>query len=70
MKYASLLCLLSLVLLAATCRKSDKLAAELVDKTWLHSFEEDAGDTVVYRPNTFEFPRPAAALALHWSLAA
>ena len=56
MKYASLLCLLSLVLLAATCRKSDKLAAELVDKTWLHSFEEDAGDTIVFRPNTFEFP--------------
>lgn len=56
MKYPSLLCLLSLVLLAATCRKSDKLAAELVDKTWLHSYEEDAGDTIVYRPNTFEFP--------------
>ena len=56
MKYASLLCLLSLVLLAATCRKSDKLAAELVDKTWLHSFEEDTGDTIVFRPNTFEFP--------------
>lgn len=56
MKYATLLCLLSLVLLAATCRKSDKLAAELVDKTWLHSYEEDAGDTVVYRQNTYEFP--------------
>lgn len=56
MKYASLLCLLSLVLLAATCRKSDKLAAQLVDKTWLHSYEEDSGDTVVFRPNTFDFP--------------
>lgn len=51
-----MLCLLSLVLLAATCRKSDKLAAQLIDKTWLHSYEEDSGDTVVFRPNTFDFP--------------
>ncbi len=27
-----------------------------MDKTWLHSFEEDAGDTTVYRPNTYDFP--------------
>ncbi|MHA6249691.1 hypothetical protein ACXYMU_17240 [Pontibacter sp. CAU 1760] len=56
MKYASLLCLLSLVLLAATCHKKDKLAEALVNKTWLHSFEEDEGDTIVYRPNTYNFP--------------
>lgn len=56
MKYASLLCLLCLVLVAVTCKKTDKLAAALIDKTWLHSFEEDAGDTLVYRPNTYEFP--------------
>ncbi|MCJ8165144.1 hypothetical protein MKJ04_09850 [Pontibacter sp. E15-1] len=56
MKYASFLCLISLMLLAATCKKSDKLATALVNKTWLHSFEEDSGDTVVYRPNTFDFP--------------
>ena len=56
MKYTSLLCLLCLMLVALTCKKSDKLAAELIDKTWLHSFEEDSGDTLVYRPNTFDFP--------------
>lgn len=56
MKNASLLCLLCLVLVAVTCKKSDKLAAALIDRTWLHSFEEDAGDTLVYRPNTYEFP--------------
>ncbi|MFD3000072.1 hypothetical protein ACFS7Z_06850 [Pontibacter toksunensis] len=56
MKYASLLCLLCLVLAAVTCKKTDKLAAALIDKTWLHSFEEDNGDTLVYRPNTYEFP--------------
>ncbi len=55
MKYASFLCLISLMLLAATCKKSDQLATALVNKTWLHSFEEDNGDTVVYRPNTFDF---------------
>jgi hypothetical protein len=56
MKYVSLLCLLSLVLAAVTCKKTDKLTAQLVDKTWLHSYEEDAGDTVVFRPNTYDFP--------------
>ena len=56
MKYIALLCLLSLVLAAVTCKKNDKLAAQLVDKTWLHSYEEDAGDTIVFRPNTYDFP--------------
>jgi hypothetical protein len=56
MKYISLLCLLSLVLTAITCKKNDKLTAQLVDKTWLHSYEEDAGDTIVFRPNTYDFP--------------
>ena len=56
MKHIALLCLLPLVLAAVTCRKTDKLAAELVGKTWLHSYEDDAGDTVVFRPNTYDFP--------------
>ncbi|PRY16434.1 hypothetical protein CLV24_101280 [Pontibacter ummariensis] len=56
MKYASLLCLLCLVLLASTCKKSSKLQAELVGKTWLHSYEEDEDSVLVYRPNTFDFP--------------
>src|SRR5690606_14576546 len=25
-------------------------------KTWLHSHEEDQGDIITYRPNTFDFP--------------
>ena len=30
-----------------------------LEGTWLNSFEENHGDTLVYRPNTYEFaPRP------------
>lgn len=25
-------------------------------KTWLHSHEDDRGDTLVFRPNTYDFP--------------
>ncbi|MFD1187543.1 hypothetical protein [Pontibacter rugosus] len=56
MKYASLLCLLCLTFMAVTCKKNDKLATELVGKTWLHSFEEDEDGIWVYRPNSFDFP--------------
>ncbi|ARS37614.1 hypothetical protein [Pontibacter actiniarum] len=56
MKYASLLCLLCLLFMAVTCKKSDKKAAELVGKTWLHSFEEDEDGVWAYRPNSFDFP--------------
>jgi len=56
MKHASILCVLCLLLLANTCKKNDTLEAALLGKTWLHSFEEDAGDTTVYRPNTYDFP--------------
>ncbi|MCP2042299.1 hypothetical protein [Pontibacter sp. HSC-36F09] len=54
MKYASLLCVLCLVLLANTCRK--KAEAEFLGQTWLHSYEEDEDDVLVYRPNTYDFP--------------
>ena len=54
-KYASLLCLLCLTLVATTCKKNS-VESELVGKTWLHSYEEDEGDVTVYRPNTFDFP--------------
>lgn len=27
-----------------------------LQRTWLHSHEEDHGDTLVYRPNTYAFP--------------
>ena len=55
MRYASLLCLLCLLFLANTCKKNT-LEAELLGKTWLHSYEEDEGDIMVYRPNTYDFP--------------
>ena len=53
--------LLSLALMAATCgKKSAKeqlaLTKALVGKTWLHSHENDRGDTTVYRPNSYDFP--------------
>ena len=53
---------LSLLLLAATCKPNDssnKAAApalKQLEGTWLISREENAGDTLVYRPNTYHFP--------------
>ncbi len=55
MKYALLLCLTCLIFLANTC-KQNTLDTELIGKVWLHSYEEDEGDVMVYRPNTFDFP--------------
>jgi len=55
MKHASLLLLLCLVFLAGTCKK-DTIATQLAGKVWLHSFEEDEGQVLTYRPNTFDFP--------------
>lgn len=54
MKQVSLLCILCLLLLANTCRK--KAESELLGQTWLHSYEEDEGDILVYRPNSYDFP--------------
>lgn len=53
--------LLLLVLAAGTCKKkNDKktvaVANALLGKTWLHSQEDDRGDTLVYRPNSYDFP--------------
>ncbi|TPE44117.1 hypothetical protein FJM65_11345 [Pontibacter mangrovi] len=42
--------------MAVTCKKNDKVAAQLAGKVWLHSFEEDAEGLWVYRPNTYDFP--------------
>ncbi|HEY4649852.1 MAG TPA: hypothetical protein VIG72_00490 [Pontibacter sp.] len=55
MKYASLLCVVCLLLLASTCKRSNKLEAQLLGKTWLHAFEEDQEDITTYRPNTYDF---------------
>ncbi|MCC9137933.1 hypothetical protein ACFSKU_21180 [Pontibacter silvestris] len=56
MKKITLLCIVCLFLLANTCNKKDKVMSGLVGKTWLHSYEEDEGDTLVYRPNSYDFP--------------
>ena len=53
---------LSLLLLSATCqpRKPTALtsapAMKEIEGTWLISREENSGDTLVYRPNTYAFP--------------
>ena len=53
--------LVGLLLMAGTCKKktakeSMEITNALLGKTWLHSHEEDRGDTLIYRPNTFDFP--------------
>ncbi|UOQ99091.1 hypothetical protein MUN81_06260 [Hymenobacter sp. 5317J-9] len=53
---------LSLLLLAATCQQrkpvivSSPASMKQLEGTWLSSREEDRGDTLVYRPNTYKFP--------------
>ncbi|MBD2724264.1 hypothetical protein [Hymenobacter armeniacus] len=53
---------LSLLLLAATCQQrkpviiSSPASMKQLEGTWLSSREEDRGDTLVYRPNTYAFP--------------
>lgn len=58
MRAFTLLACLSVLLLAATCKPDAKAAIQLqlLERTWLHAHEEDQGDTVVYRPNTYTFP--------------
>ena len=55
-----LLAFAALPLLAATCQPAGQPALPPLLKelqgTWLHSREEDQGDTLVYRPNTYNFP--------------
>ena len=59
---ATRLSLLSLLLLAAAChpnRSDPKTVAPTIQQlegTWLASHEENRGDTLVYRPNTYHFP--------------
>ena len=60
MSVLRLLVLAALPLLAATCQSADKPtlppSLKLLQGTWLHSREEDQGDTMVYRTNTYKFP--------------
>jgi hypothetical protein len=61
LKYYPGLLLVCLVLMASTCKKKSAketlaITKALVGKTWLHSHEDDHGDTIVYRPNSYDFP--------------
>src|SRR5690242_6845650 len=62
LKYFPGFLLLCLLLMAGTCKKKSTketlaMTNALVGKTWLHSHEDDRGDTIVYRPNSYDFPR-------------
>ena len=58
-----------LLLLLAGCQKhrldvvtaSPKSMQQLEGTTWLASSEENSGDTLVYRPNTYRFPAHGGA---------
>ena len=58
MRVFTLLACLSVMLLAATCRPDahSSLQLQQLQRTWLHAQEEDQGDVLVYRPNTYSFP--------------
>jgi hypothetical protein len=51
---------LSLLLLSATCKPRRTASApppmKQLEGIWLSSREENTGDTLVYRPNTYTFP--------------
>ncbi|MFC5271531.1 hypothetical protein [Adhaeribacter terreus] len=60
-KYIPGALLFCLFLIAGTCKKKTpketiEITNALLGKTWLHSHEEDRGDTLVYRPNSYDFP--------------
>lgn len=59
MRLSLLISCLCLVLMANTCApdpSNGNPELRLLERTWLHSHEEDQGDVHVYRPNTFAFP--------------
>lgn len=61
MRLFTVLAALSVLLLAATCNpesQGTRLPPSLkqLEGTWLHAHEEDQGDMLVYRPNTYAFP--------------
>ena len=61
LKYIPGFLLVCMLLMAGTCKKKSaketmEITKALVGKTWLHSHEDDRGDTLVYRPNSYDFP--------------
>ncbi|KAA9338394.1 hypothetical protein F0P96_06045 [Hymenobacter busanensis] len=57
MRLTVLLFAFSVLLLASTCRDDAAKSPEMkvLFRTWLHAHEEDQGDVLVYRPNTYSF---------------
>lgn len=56
MKHRLLGLILCLLLMAVTCRTREGARLEMLQQTWLHSHEEDQGEILTYRPNTYDFP--------------
>jgi hypothetical protein len=56
MKQVSLGLLLCLLLGVVTCRFREGTRLQMLQQTWLHSHEEDKGEVLTYRPNTYDFP--------------
>jgi hypothetical protein len=46
-----------LVIDEATAMKESERVRQYVVQRWMHSYEEDMGSEIVYRPATFNFPR-------------
>lgn len=57
MRFLPLLCCLSVLLLAVTCKTDLRESPQLryLEGTWLHAHEEDEENVQVYRPNTYAF---------------
>jgi hypothetical protein len=57
MRLLTLLCCLSVLLLAVTCKTDLRESPQLryLEGTWLHAHEEDEDNIQVYRPNTYSF---------------
>ena len=58
------------VVLVSACQpaargKAVPVAIEYLQGTWLQSFEETSGDTLVYRPNTYRFPPQEGRTGFH-----
>lgn len=56
MRHVSFGLLLCLLLMAATCQTKEGTRLLMLQQTWLHSHEEDQGEVLTYRPNTYDFP--------------
>lgn len=55
MRQVSLGFLLCLLLAVVTCRPREGTRLRMLQQTWLHSHEEDQGEILTYRPNTYDF---------------